>query len=100
MERQKKSSSEPLFKSYVFVRLRESQMSLVKQVYGVINFIHFLNKPAIIKEDEIETIKRFNNDYKHVRLQKVGLEINDNVKIIGGPFMNMTGNILNVEAKP
>ncbi|WP_317133595.1 MULTISPECIES: UpxY family transcription antiterminator [Antarcticibacterium] len=59
----KKKVVTPLFKSYVFVRLTEKSRQDVFKAPGVIQFLYWLGKPAIVKDKEIETIKSWlNND--------------------------------------
>src|SRR5271170_1513984 len=64
---------EPLFKSYVFVQIAPEDQTRVRLANGVVNFVYWLGKPAIIKDKEIETIRKFLNDYDEV--QAVPLEL-------------------------
>ena len=66
----KKIIQEPLFPSFVFVYISESEMSLVKQTNDVINFIYWLGKPALIKTAEIENINHFANSYYNIKVEK------------------------------
>ena len=50
---------EPLFKSYVFVRVDEGERTAVRLTSGAINFIYWNGKPALIREKEIDTIRKF-----------------------------------------
>src|ERR1700733_14584165 len=54
---------EPLFKSYVFVKIDEAARTEIRMTAGVINFVYWNSKPAVIKEKEIATIKRFLDEY-------------------------------------
>ena len=47
----------PLFRSYVFVHLKPSEKNLVYDVPGILGFLNWLQKPAIVQKDEIDTIK-------------------------------------------
>ena len=95
----KKIVLEPLFTSYVFVRLSESEHISVLQTDGVMSFVYWLKKPAVIRDEEIEAIRRFMNDYESVRLEKTEVNINDRVRIIGGPLMEREGNIVEIRNK-
>ena len=90
----KKLIYEPLFFSYVFIHVEPAQFIKVKQTNGVINIVHWLNKPAIIQDVEIEIIKRFLNDYDQVRLEKTKVGVADFVRISGGALMDNEGLIL------
>jgi transcription antitermination factor NusG len=55
----KKIIEDPLFKSYVFVHIDATEKTKVLMTDGVLNFVHYLGKPAIIKDDEINIIKKY-----------------------------------------
>ena len=95
----KKVVLEPLFQSYVFVNISAKQHSIVRETSGVLNFVYWLQKPAVIRDEEIDVIKRFLNEYHHVQLEKATVNLNDKVRIIGGPLMMMEGNVLEVKNK-
>lgn len=90
----KKIVYEPLFPSYVFVGAVEEELYAIKQLSNdIVNFVYWLGKPATIKDEEIESIKRFLQNYTNVTLEKSKVRIGDLVRIINGPLMNLEGNI-------
>lgn len=95
----KKIVMEPLFQSYVFVNVSNLEQTMVRETSGVLNFVYWLQKPAVIREEEIEVIKRFLNEYHHVQVEKSTVNLNDKVRIIGGPLMMREGNVLEVKNK-
>jgi transcription antitermination factor NusG len=95
----KKIVLEPLFTSYVFVRIQEANQLAIRQTDGILNFVYWLGKPAVIREDEIEAIKRFLKDHDNVKLEKVFLNENDRVRVLSGPLMMREGNVLEVKNK-
>ena len=63
----KKKVSQPLIPSYVFIKIKEQVRDLVFSVSGVVRYLFFLGKPAIIKESEINAMKEtLNHDFKEV----------------------------------
>lgn len=90
---------EPLFKSYVFVRISDEDRTKVRMTPGVINFVYWSGKPAVIKEKEINTIKRFLNDHENVELQPINLQVDQRVKIITGPLMDQEGQVMSLHRK-
>ena len=90
---------EPLFKSYVFVKIAEEDRSKVRMTHGVVNFVYWNGKPAIIKEKEIQTIKRFLDEYENVEVVKMDFEPEDRVRVISGPMMDQEGKIIEVKNK-
>jgi len=90
---------EPLFKSYVFVRVTDEDRTAVRMTPGVINFVYWNGKPALIKEKEINAIKQFLNDYENVEVKPIKLELNQRVKITKGPLMDREGEVLELQRK-
>jgi transcription antitermination factor NusG len=66
-----KKVEEPLFKSYVFVQVSEKERAEVRNTPGVLNFVYWLGKPAVIKDYEIDQIRRFLNEYHDVEVQPI-----------------------------
>ena len=87
----KKVVLEPVFKSYVFVKIAESNKWELKKISGVLNFVYWLGKPAPIREEEIMTIKKFLNEFSDVEVTNLSLEVNSVVRIKNGVLMNYQG---------
>ena len=92
----KKLIHEPLFKGYVFVQIEDSEKWNVLKVNGVINYVHIGSKPAIVRETEIVTIKKFLNEFEDVEVVDYQLEKNQEVVIKSGVLMDYKGIILEV----
>jgi len=90
---------EPLFKSYVFVKVTDEDRSTVRMTNGAVNFVYWNGKPAVIREKEINAIKRFLNEYENVEARKVELNVNQRVRITNGTFMDQEGKVLDVRHK-
>lgn len=87
---------EPLFKSYVFVKVREEETTQVRMVNGVVNFVYWLGKPAIVKNREIEVIRKFLNEYDNVMAVPLELHTNDKVTISKGAFMDKKAKVVKI----
>jgi transcription antitermination factor NusG len=87
---------EPLFPSYVFVYISEEEHRGMIETDGVINFVYWMDKPAVIRNEEIETIKKFLHEYDYVTLEKTEVNLNDQVRIINGPLMMWEGNVVEI----
>ena len=94
-----KTVEEPLFKSYVFVKITDEERTGVRMTSGVVNFVYWNGKPAIIKEKEIQTIKRFLDDYENVEVVRIDVTEGDRVQVIAGPMMDKEGKVLEVKNK-
>jgi len=79
---------EPLFKSYVFVKIREHDKTQVRMTHGVVNFVYWLGKPALIKDREIDIIRRFLDEYENIEVSSMELAPHTKVLIKGGAFMD------------
>jgi len=92
----KKIIEDPLFKSYVFVHIHEKERGDVLRTDGVLNFVHFQKKPAIISDEEISVIKRFLADEtaKITIVSEEGFKENTKVKINFGVFMDNKGVVI------
>jgi transcription antitermination factor NusG len=92
-----KTVEEPLFKSYVFARLNEEEQTAARMTAGVINFVYWQGKPAIIPDREIETIRKFLNEYENVVAEPIQLKEHSRVTINQGLFMNHEAEVLKIE---
>ncbi len=90
---------EPLFKSYVFVKVSDEDRTAVRMTPGVINFVYWEGKPAVIREKEINIIKRFLNEYENVEVKPMDLQVHQRVKITTGPLMDHEGEVLSLQRK-
>jgi len=79
--RHSKILEEPLFRSYVFINIANSEVFQIKHIDGVISLLYWMGKPAIIKEEEIEAIKEFTNDHQSIELEKAQVNVNDIISI-------------------
>lgn len=94
-----KTIEEPLFKSYVFVKIDEAERTNVRMTEGVVNFVYWNGKPGIIKDKEIQVIKRFLDEYENVGLVKIELSKDQRVKVVAGPLMDQEGKIIEIKNK-
>lgn len=92
----KKMVEEPLFRSYVFVQVSSQEMLAVLQTDGVLKFVHWLNKPAVIRNEEIEIIRKYLREYSGIQVEPINMSVDDTVRIIRGPLTEQEGNILAV----
>ena len=94
-----KTIEEPLFKSYVFVKVDDTERTKVRLTNGVINFVYWNGKPAIVKEKEVQTIKRFLDEHEAVQVRPMELKPNQTVLITSGAFMDQQAVVLDANKK-
>jgi len=95
----KKLVEVPLFSSYVFIKADITNHTAIKQTDGLVNFVYWLGKPAVIKESEIDTIKEFLLQYQNVQLEKIAVNVNDRIRVSNGPFQMLEGDVMEVKSK-
>ncbi|MBX3256537.1 MAG: UpxY family transcription antiterminator [Chitinophagaceae bacterium] len=88
---------EPLFKSYVFVHVNKDEMKKVRMIPGVVNYVYWNGKPAVIPEQEISIIRKFLNEYEFVVAEPVCLIPNQRIRIMSGVLMNEEGVVIRSE---
>ena len=84
----KKKVEVPLFNSYVFVQLPEAHRNSVFKIAGVIRYLFWLGKPAVVKEEEIEIIKRNILDIDDSDVLVLPYKKGDRIKLETGIFSN------------
>ena len=94
-----KTVEEPLFRSYCFVNLEENERQQVYGVPGVVGYLFWLKKPAIVKQKEIDIIKDMLNDFDHDTLEIMDFEAADRFRIASGAFMDQEGEVISVQGK-
>lgn len=93
----KKKVQKPLLNSYVFVKLEEKSKNDVFQVNGIVRFVYWLGKPAIIRDEEIHALKEcLQNPINGVEIQD--WKLNDKVVIRDGVFKNTAGIVKEITA--
>lgn len=92
----KKIIEEPLFKSYVFVRISKEEASHVLNTIGVVNFLYFEKKPAIIRDNEIEIIKKYlGESYTNIEIVDMSnIKPETKVAVNQGLFMGQRGAVI------
>lgn len=92
----KKIIEEPLFTSYVFVNISETERTAVLMTDGILNFVYYIGKPAIIRDEEIDIIKKYLSEKQaSVSVQSLNsLDENTRIKVNHGVFMDTTGTVL------
>lgn len=96
----KKNVSLPLFNSYVFVRVALREEATVLYTLGVLNYVYFMGRPAVVPDKAIEDIKTNVAIYKDIEVVNVqNIAVGDHVLIKQGIFVNQKGQVLQVNGK-
>jgi transcription antitermination factor NusG len=96
--RKSKTIYKPLFDSYVFVFIEEDAIPLLKQIEGVVNLVYWKGEPAVIKEEEVTTIKDFTSVYIDIKLEKNAINHHGDLRTVDKqPSYRRDGNLLKIE---
>jgi transcription antitermination factor NusG len=92
----KKKVETPLINSYVFVNIEDKKRNIVFEVPGVVRYLFWLGKPAVIQEHEIDLLKA---SLKGVfsSVEVIGIQPGDTLTISKGPFQGKEGVVSQVD---
>lgn len=82
----KKKIKTPLFKSYVFIKIEEKNRNGVFEIPGVIRYLFWLGKPAIVRDKEIKVIREWLEEDKVDGAKVEHLNEGDKITIKNGAF--------------
>ncbi|WP_298222690.1 UpxY family transcription antiterminator [Flavobacterium sp.] len=88
----KKKVQVPLLNSYVFVSLEDKEREKVFEVSGVVRYLFWLGKPAIVRDEEINALKEGLKDTM-TSFEVKGIKVGDLMPIPSGPFQGKEGII-------
>ena len=91
----KKKVHKPLLPSYVLVQLSEHERPKVFAISGVVRYLFWLGKPAVVREEEIKLLKNnLKGNYEDALISK--LSIGKEYTIPSGPLKGRKGTVLDV----
>ncbi|MFC5684410.1 UpxY family transcription antiterminator [Flavobacterium sp. MAHUQ-51] len=92
----KKKVEIPLFNSYVFVRLAEHDRNLVFQSSGAVRYLFWLGKPAVVRDEEINTIKKWLSTPNQYEISVTSIQVGDKITLESGPFKSQQAVVQSV----
>lgn len=92
----KKKIEVPLFNSYVFVQLADADRNLVFQSTGVVRYLFWLGKPAIVRDEEIAIIKKGLEEPNRYEVSLHPFKVGDTIALESGPFSNQAAIVQEV----
>ena len=95
----KKKVAVPLFNHYVFVQLEEKDKNLVFLSPGVVRYLFWLGKHAIVKDHEISTIKNWLEKGNQSNITLTPYKIGETIKLSSGPFLDQKAIIKEMTPK-
>lgn len=92
----KKKVEMPLFNSYVFVQLPDIERNTVFQIAGVVRYLFWLGKPAIVRDEEINIIKNSLKSSNTADISVTSFRVGDKIKLESGAFNNQSAIVQEV----
>lgn len=89
----KKVVQEALFPSFIFIQCEESQRDLVFSHASAVRYLYWLRRPAVIREDEIQSIKQWMGGVNHEDITIESIPPGSRVRLSRGPLMGKTGTV-------
>ena len=93
----KKKVELPMFPSYIFIKIEEVHRQKPLYDQGVMQYVYYAGKPALIRDNEIEAIKAIENSGSDIKVEGSGFERGQFVEIPSGPFRGLTGTVDKVD---
>lgn len=96
-----KKVEEPLFKSYLFVRIDARKSYDIVSIPGVMKFVSFERKAVVVPENQINAIKKYCDDYEDDEKQLEEHEFHEGqlVRITSGQMMGLVGRLAPIKDK-
>jgi transcriptional antiterminator RfaH len=92
----KKKVSKPLLSSYVMVHLEENQREKVFACLGIVRYLFFIGKPAVVPASEIILMQdHLNGVYNDIKV--VTLRVGQSHTITEGPFSGVSGRVVQTD---
>tara|TARA_B100001057_G_C22476504_1_gene804701 strand:+ start:265 stop:732 length:468 start_codon:yes stop_codon:yes gene_type:complete len=91
----KKKIQKPLLPSYVLVQLSEEDRPKVFSVPGVVRYLFWLGRPAVVREEEIKLLKlNLKGIFDEVKISK--LSIGKEYIISSGPLRSQSAKVIEI----
>lgn len=89
----------PLISSHIFVRTNYKSLYNIISHDAVSRYISFNGKPAIVRDEEIEIIKKTLKSGSEVEVYEGAITEGTKVRMISGPFVNYEGKVIDFKGK-
>ena len=92
----KKKVTRPLLSSYVMVELEQNQRNKVFACNGIVRYLFFLGKPAVVPASDITLMQdHLNGVYNDSKVTT--LSVGDSHTITEGPFSGVSGRVVETD---
>lgn len=95
----KKLIEKPLLSSYIFVKVVPVDFPKVYKTMGVVKFVTFEGQPASIPQKQIDNLRLLINSDAEIEVTSEKFEKGDNVEVINGSMIGLTGELIKTGGK-
>jgi transcription antitermination factor NusG len=95
----KKLVEKPLLSSYVFVKVVPREFPAVYKTSGVVKFVSFEGQPVSIPQNQIDNLRLLVNSDADIEVTGEALIKGDNVKVMSGSLIGLTGELISINGK-
>lgn len=92
----RKVIEKPLLSSYIFVKTRSKFFPQVYKTNGVVKFVSFEGQPVSIPQKQIDNLKLIINSDAEVEVSSEKFAAGDNVEVINGSLIGLTGELIRI----
>lgn len=85
---------QPLFSSHIFIHIEPERRDSVYFTPGFVRFLFWNKRPAQVRETEIDTLKRWLNDFDHEAISIRQLAVGSQVCLKSGPLQGREATVL------
>jgi len=85
---------QPLFSSHIFIHIEPERRDAVYFTPGFVRFLFWNKRPAVVRETEIDTLKRWLNDFDHESISIQSLATGSHVTVKSGPLQGREATVL------
>jgi transcriptional antiterminator RfaH len=85
---------QPLFSSHIFIHMEPERRDAVYFTPGFVRFLFWNKQPAQVRETEIDTLKRWLNDFDHEAITVEVIAPGTKVHVQSGPLQGREGIVL------
>jgi transcription antitermination factor NusG len=90
----------PLISGYIFVHITPKEYEKVLKTFGVVTYIRFEGKPAVVPDYQIEFIKKMLHDADiSIEVSHQQLEKGDKIIVVSGPLIGLEGELVSFRGK-
>lgn len=92
---ERKTSNRKFFPGYILVQMEldDQTWHVVKSTPKVTGFIGSRTEPAVIPDEEVDSIRNLMAEAKEKPKPKYSFEAGDSVRVVDGPFINFNGTV-------